>query len=80
MRGDMKKVDKAISIYSILGIALFLILAVIFDYDKYLFKYSFVTAYGFFLIGKYVRDYEIKRWNRRNGIIESDEINTKGDV
>ena len=76
----MKKLDKAVSIYSILGIGLFLILAVVFDFDKYLFKFSFVTAYGFFVIGKYVRDYEIRLWNRRNGIIETDGISTKGDV
>jgi hypothetical protein len=55
-----------VDLVAILGIAALLLIAIQFEFEKYLFRLPFVTLYAFYLIGKLCRDYELKLWGRKH--------------
>ena len=63
----MEKRVPRVDMFAILGIFVILVVAILLELDKYLFRIPFVTLFVFYAIGKYARDYEIKLWNKKHG-------------
>ena len=55
-----------IDILAIVGIFVLLVASVLLNFEKYLFRLPFVTLFAFYAIGKYMRDLELKIWNKKH--------------
>lgn len=55
-----------IDMLAIAGIFVLLVASVLFNFEKYLFRLPFVTLFAFYGIGKYMRDLEIRIWDKKH--------------
>ena len=65
----MKIRQVIVDIIFMVALAVFLVVCILLDIQEYLFKLPYVTLLVFYFIGKWARNYELKRLNKsREGI------------
>jgi hypothetical protein len=62
----MKKQVKWVDLVAMIAICCLLLAAYATKWDRYLFRLPFVTLLTFYFVGKSVRDYELRLWDKKH--------------